>query len=109
MPWSQAELLFHEILHLKEPLNGLLADFHFGTEQGGAVKNHPVYSLFAQNNKCHSSKEEDYCLKVKKITFFSFKMNTRHMKWIVRLIPLKDIFKTFSFLCFNFACDLVVE
>ena len=53
MPWSQAELLFHEILHLKEPLNGLLADFHFGTEQGGGAdkKNRPVCSYVDDYNK----------------------------------------------------------
>ena len=33
---NQQELLFHEIVHLREPLVGLF--FHFGTEQGGAVK-----------------------------------------------------------------------
>jgi len=35
MPWSQPELLFHEILHLKEALVGY---FHFGAEKGGTVK-----------------------------------------------------------------------
>ena len=34
--WSQPELLFHEILHLKGPLVGSWAFFHFGTEQGRA-------------------------------------------------------------------------
>ena len=32
---SQPELLFHEILHQKEPLVDSLAFYHFGTEQGG--------------------------------------------------------------------------
>ena len=35
MPRSQPELLFREILHLKEPLVDLLAFNHFATEQGG--------------------------------------------------------------------------
>ena len=35
MPRSQPKLLFYEILYLKEPLLGLFAFFHFGTEQGG--------------------------------------------------------------------------
>ena len=30
---SQPEVPFHEILHLREPLVGLLSFFHFGTEQ----------------------------------------------------------------------------
>ena len=32
MPWSQPELLFHEIPHLREHLVGSLTFFHFGTE-----------------------------------------------------------------------------
>ena len=36
MAFSQWELLFHEILHLRKPLVGSLAYFLFGTEQGGA-------------------------------------------------------------------------
>ena len=35
-PELQPELLFREILHIKEPLVGSLAFFHFGTEQGGS-------------------------------------------------------------------------
>ena len=37
MPRSQTQLLFHEILHLKEPLVVSLAFYHFGTEQRGAI------------------------------------------------------------------------
>ena len=33
LPWSQPELLFREILHIKEPLVGSLAFFHLVTEQ----------------------------------------------------------------------------
>ena len=39
--FSQWELLFHEILHLRKPLVGSLAYFLFGTEQGGAVDKTP--------------------------------------------------------------------
>ena len=43
MPKSQLKLLFHEILHLREPLVASLTFFHFGTKQGRASwKNHPV-------------------------------------------------------------------
>ena len=38
MPSSQSQLLFHEILHPKEPLVGSLAYFHVGTEKGGHLK-----------------------------------------------------------------------
>ena len=34
MPTSQPDLLFFENLHLREPLVGSLAFFHFGTEHG---------------------------------------------------------------------------
>ena len=43
MPRSQTQLLFHEILHLKEPLVVLLAFYHFGTEQGEAISNITLY------------------------------------------------------------------
>ena len=35
-PKSQTRLRFHEILHLREPLVGSIAFFHFVTEQGRA-------------------------------------------------------------------------
>ena len=38
MPISPSELLFHEILHLREPLVGSLAYFHIRTEMGAAKK-----------------------------------------------------------------------
>ena len=41
MPKSQPELRFQEFLHVRERLVGLLAFFHFGTEQRGAVKKGP--------------------------------------------------------------------
>ena len=41
-PTSPPYLHFHEILHLKEPLIGSLAFFHFETEQGLPLKNHSV-------------------------------------------------------------------
>ena len=43
MPRSQPELLFHEVLHLKEPLVDSLAFYHFGTEQGEASSNITLY------------------------------------------------------------------
>ena len=39
MPRSKPELLFHEILHLKEPLVDSLSSYHFGTVQN--VQNNP--------------------------------------------------------------------
>ena len=39
MPRSQLELLFHEILYLKEPLVDSLAFYHFGTELRWTSKN----------------------------------------------------------------------
>ena len=104
MPWSQPELLFHEILRLKEPLDGSSAVFHFGTEPGGPVKKitlHVVYFLKAIS----ATHQKKRIIVSRYKTLFFCKMNTRHMKWILRLIPLKDIFMPSSFLCFNSASD----
>ena len=38
MPGSQPELLFHDIIHVKEPLVVSLAFWHFGTVQGSSWK-----------------------------------------------------------------------
>ena len=49
--WSPPLLLFHEILHQKEPLVGSLALFHFGTERGEggrAVKKITLYIWFVE-------------------------------------------------------------
>ena len=43
MPSRQPQLLFHEILYLREPLVGLLAFFSFWYRTGeGQLKDHPV-------------------------------------------------------------------
>ena len=42
MPTIQPELLFNRILHLREPLVGLLAFFIFALNKGRPENNHPV-------------------------------------------------------------------
>ena len=54
MPASQPELLFHEILHLREPLVGSLAFLILLLIKGGPVKKIPlnviVIMVFMQSN-----------------------------------------------------------
>ena len=45
MPMSQQEMLFHEILHRREPLVGSLSFFHFSTEQGNPNWKIPLYEV----------------------------------------------------------------
>ena len=43
--FSQLELLFHEILHLRKPLIGSLAYFLLVTEQGGGSKKNTLHEI----------------------------------------------------------------
>ena len=85
------------------PLDGSSAVFHFGTEPGGPVKEITLYIVYFLKAISATHQKKKIIVSMYEPLFFC-KMNTRHMKWILRLIPLKDIMPSF-FLCFNSASD----